>query len=389
MALVAVDSEGKRQRLANLISPEDGASHLWTGGHDNTNSRKFEWISNSQLFDYTNWFKGEPNDKKERCVEMIYPNLNWNDVPCDAQRGYVCEEIPAVAEKRREIKLLKEVYENRMGRSTIEVEEYMSKYIKDMKEDINHWGKNLDEKLSQLLDAGGWPRNYPSYGNTVQPWWETTANSAETAEMESTTTELPPRYDGYRWYSSHSFFQAPADGTTETSYIDETTETMTDESPRYDGYRWPPSHSFFQAPEDETTDTSYIDETTEAIKDELPTMQPFIRFHESHWPYYRSYQTNAADTPKISNIYERRSMANTQLSSSNNEYEKSYFQMYRNSFHTPETRMPPATNSLTQANVKQLTDSLKETNEKLNILLHKLGENQNIPKPSKIFYNFY
>ncbi|XP_073822445.1 uncharacterized protein [Musca autumnalis] len=154
MTLVAVDSDCKRQKMAALSMYE--TPRVWIGGHDQIKSRQFQWISNSQIFEYTNWREREPNNNNEHCVEMIYPSLKWNDARCDAKHGFICEDMPAVKEKNREIKLLKEAYENQIGQPTTEinlrenVEEYMSNYVLELKKEIQHLGNSINEQLAKL-----------------------------------------------------------------------------------------------------------------------------------------------------------------------------------------------------------------------------------------------
>lgn len=85
---------------------------LWTGGHDNTVSRRFEWVANSEVFSYSYWNEREPNNKEEHCVMMFSSALLWNDGPCSTPLGFVCEANPLINEKSAELATLKASFDN-------------------------------------------------------------------------------------------------------------------------------------------------------------------------------------------------------------------------------------------------------------------------------------
>lgn len=69
-------------------------------------------MSTGQVFTYTNWNNGEPNNEDEHCVMILARNaLVWNDALCSSEMGYICEEHPLFKEKNVEIALLKESLE--------------------------------------------------------------------------------------------------------------------------------------------------------------------------------------------------------------------------------------------------------------------------------------
>ena len=83
-----VKSQAEQQALAPKITqrtfiglyrdPKDISRWLWLDG---TRPK------------YTHWYKGEPNDLKEKCGE-IYPPIHgwrWNDIACTETLHYVCE----------------------------------------------------------------------------------------------------------------------------------------------------------------------------------------------------------------------------------------------------------------------------------------------------------
>lgn len=53
----------------------------------------FKWTDNSPL-DYVNWKSGEPNNWAgfENCVEMQTRSGQWNDLPCNYNRQFICKK---------------------------------------------------------------------------------------------------------------------------------------------------------------------------------------------------------------------------------------------------------------------------------------------------------
>lgn len=76
------------------------------GGHDLGENGKYFWSSTSQQFDFTNWSKGQPDNKDgiEHCVHIWRKSdFEWNDIPCDGKGGYICEENRFVLEARKKL----------------------------------------------------------------------------------------------------------------------------------------------------------------------------------------------------------------------------------------------------------------------------------------------
>ncbi|XP_048579857.1 uncharacterized protein LOC5521688 isoform X1 [Nematostella vectensis] len=69
---------------------------MWIGATDEAAEGHFVWEGDGTLVNYTNWFRGEPNDHsgKEDCVEMIagYYAGYWNDNFCEQFRNFICEK---------------------------------------------------------------------------------------------------------------------------------------------------------------------------------------------------------------------------------------------------------------------------------------------------------
>lgn len=74
---------------------------VWTcGSSQGSHGPKptFKWIATGSKFDYTNWNKGQPDNKAptggpECCVAMeSYWNYKWNDKDCIRELYYVCQK---------------------------------------------------------------------------------------------------------------------------------------------------------------------------------------------------------------------------------------------------------------------------------------------------------
>ncbi|XP_073821571.1 uncharacterized protein [Musca autumnalis] len=160
MTLVTIESWEKQLKLLE-ITPQQ---KVWIGGHDLITRNKFEWISNGQKFNFTNWLNGPPpnNNGTAHCVEMLFVNLKWNSLDCNERRGFICE-IPVVKDMNREITALKETHDKQLSILKINlekcsamdvnirkhIEENISAYAKDTKNEINRLGLLINEQISQ------------------------------------------------------------------------------------------------------------------------------------------------------------------------------------------------------------------------------------------------
>ncbi len=77
-------------RIVDIMADFTGCWGAWIGGYDLSDAHnRFEWTT-PELFTYTNWAPGEPNNAggKEVVMEMsAYTGGLWNDVPLDATFG--------------------------------------------------------------------------------------------------------------------------------------------------------------------------------------------------------------------------------------------------------------------------------------------------------------
>uniref|UniRef100_A0A1I8PAX9 C-type lectin domain-containing protein n=1 Tax=Stomoxys calcitrans TaxID=35570 RepID=A0A1I8PAX9_STOCA len=106
MALVTVNSESRKLQLQPVIESLKLTDHLgfWMGAHKNEAGDSFEWVNNHQLFDYTNWQAGEPNNalQLEHCGMFYTGTLKWNDFICSRYLGFICEGKPNASEEEEE-----------------------------------------------------------------------------------------------------------------------------------------------------------------------------------------------------------------------------------------------------------------------------------------------
>ncbi|XP_073822447.1 uncharacterized protein isoform X2 [Musca autumnalis] len=360
MTLVAIYSPEKSQKLANLGYVD--SVRVWIGGHDLTNGRQFQWISNSHIFDYTNWNKGEPNNRNEHCVEMFYPSMLWNDAPCDHRRGFICEEIPAVTEKDREIKLLKESYEYQIRQSAkqnSDKKEHANKddalpthVSEDLKKEIRHLKFSINDKLSQILKMSAKQRNCGAYENDDVPLTTIPTFADKFDETQITTDEI---------YEFFEETQATTDATDETYDTHEDTTPTVNHQPLLKVQQLPFwYHRYYNnipyQSEQDTTEKSNIDETTATAYDETPLPYWYTHYNK-YFPHQHTFETT---------------------------------ETWEDTTMTPE--ISGTSKQLSTFDTKQLTMALQETNEKLNLLFEKLREIQEMKlkeQPSKIFYNFY
>eukprot|EP00058_Branchiostoma_floridae_P010640 XP_002596128.1 hypothetical protein BRAFLDRAFT_66146 [Branchiostoma floridae] len=90
--LVSITTPQEQSYLNGRLSGVNGVASVWIGAHDRGTEGGWEW-SDGQPFTYLNWGGGEPNNagSGEDCTEMLVSNALWNDMPCDALRGYMCK----------------------------------------------------------------------------------------------------------------------------------------------------------------------------------------------------------------------------------------------------------------------------------------------------------
>ncbi|XP_072017220.1 uncharacterized protein [Amphiura filiformis] len=64
---------------------------VWIGLDDLTTEGTYEWVD-GQPYDYTNWRDTQPDNDRgiEHCI-YLYEDGDWNDMPCDEPRGYICK----------------------------------------------------------------------------------------------------------------------------------------------------------------------------------------------------------------------------------------------------------------------------------------------------------
>lgn len=88
--LVVSTSPSENSDFTSLVGQLDA----WTGGNDIGQEAVWVWLT-GELMAYTNWRSGEPNDSGtdgEDCLVIEGDNAGlWDDRPCAAAYGYICE----------------------------------------------------------------------------------------------------------------------------------------------------------------------------------------------------------------------------------------------------------------------------------------------------------
>ncbi|MFH2008712.1 MAG: FG-GAP-like repeat-containing protein [bacterium] len=71
-----------------------GLDNPWIGLSDLETEGTFLWVD-GQTLGYAPWNAGEPNDSGglEDCA-AVYADGLWNDLPCDLERAFLCEDVP-------------------------------------------------------------------------------------------------------------------------------------------------------------------------------------------------------------------------------------------------------------------------------------------------------
>lgn len=68
--------------------------NYWLGGRDDIIEGTWIWASTDQIFKYTDWYPGQPNnyENNEDCLHMYASfNMKWNDFSCTRLSGFICE----------------------------------------------------------------------------------------------------------------------------------------------------------------------------------------------------------------------------------------------------------------------------------------------------------
>lgn len=67
---------------------------VWLAGHDNALDKRFVWSSTGNALSFTNWGAGQPTKQPtDHCISIQANTNQWNDFPCTAKLGFICEEI--------------------------------------------------------------------------------------------------------------------------------------------------------------------------------------------------------------------------------------------------------------------------------------------------------
>uniref|UniRef100_A0A8C5SD07 C-type lectin domain-containing protein n=2 Tax=Laticauda laticaudata TaxID=8630 RepID=A0A8C5SD07_LATLA len=85
--LASPRNEEENAALAKLASKF--GRHAFLGMTDRQTEGTFKHL-NGDPMQYSRWASGEPNGEEEDCIEM-FPDGQWNDITCNANRLIICE----------------------------------------------------------------------------------------------------------------------------------------------------------------------------------------------------------------------------------------------------------------------------------------------------------
>lgn len=105
--LVKIESAEENDFLRRTFLKALKATY-WIGLSDQVEEGKWIWTDGSSLGKYTNWGNTNPNNQggKQHCGHIVkgtnfklhgytFKNYNggWNDLECDVQLKYICEQV--------------------------------------------------------------------------------------------------------------------------------------------------------------------------------------------------------------------------------------------------------------------------------------------------------
>ncbi|CAG2199700.1 unnamed protein product [Mytilus edulis] len=92
--LAEVHSKPQSDFLVNLAKTYGPGQSYWLGGRDDVIEGIWMWASTDQVFNYTDWYPGEPSNSggNENCLVYGAVALKWNDTPCRNAYRFICEK---------------------------------------------------------------------------------------------------------------------------------------------------------------------------------------------------------------------------------------------------------------------------------------------------------
>ena len=87
--LVTIISPGENEFVSSLVSTLDPA-YAWIGASDTASEGSWIWVDGSGLDGYTNWGGKNPDGRPNEDCALINDG-QWNDVPCNLGRPYICK----------------------------------------------------------------------------------------------------------------------------------------------------------------------------------------------------------------------------------------------------------------------------------------------------------
>ncbi|GIX77132.1 macrophage mannose receptor 1 [Caerostris extrusa] len=87
-ALLSIHSKEEMDMLSRFVQHQDYAIYIGLYRQMDLDE-EFVWADKSEL-DFTLWNSNEPNDVREKCVELKTEDMRWNDINCNEKRGFIC-----------------------------------------------------------------------------------------------------------------------------------------------------------------------------------------------------------------------------------------------------------------------------------------------------------
>nr|XP_023014521.1 macrophage mannose receptor 1-like [Leptinotarsa decemlineata] len=94
MELVSILSEDENNRIYKYIRDTLVGTSFWSSGTKLIDDKNWYWLPTGKKVEYTNWLPGFPDNKEEKCIQLIQQRdkgLMWNDLGCTGQLNFICQ----------------------------------------------------------------------------------------------------------------------------------------------------------------------------------------------------------------------------------------------------------------------------------------------------------
>ncbi|GAB6032982.1 Fc fragment of IgE, low affinity II, receptor for (CD23) [Chamberlinius hualienensis] len=94
-------NEDENSQLVNYLQNNINKTDFWWfGASDTTNEGSWVWAHDNSALKFNNWIEGEPNGsqtKDEDCLHYWISKNGWNDINCETELQYACQENSKIA----------------------------------------------------------------------------------------------------------------------------------------------------------------------------------------------------------------------------------------------------------------------------------------------------